>query len=171
MELRDKPFKGCKSISMFGLRDLYYEPKLYDSSLGTIEIEPTTFDIVEMYFITDGSYVYGYYSGMYLLNCIHGTSQVPALIEIKSNKTDKILEYNKAGTRYSIYPAKDIDNSNYLYLGVLDLVENYYDCFEGNVIDCVRYAIDVFKLSKDKIIRLSNSYSERTRKVVSDVFA
>lgn len=172
MILSDKEYLGSKSISFFGLPDLYYTPKMHKTPFGLIEIKPTIPEIMGRYFIRDNKEVYGYYTGLQSLNNIHGTTQVPATIEIKSNKVKEKSTYEYKHIKYIIYPANiHIDSNNHSYLELLDDIEYSYDYFEEDIVDCIKYAVKKMGLYIKGFENLLEQYSDRTRQVIKDVYA
>lgn len=165
-------FDGAKAISLFELPELYYAPQLVSLFGQLVETQPSATEIVETYFIKDSKEVYGYYSGIKALNDIHGTTQVPATIEIKSNKVDEVSVYLLGYTKYIIYPAvTKIDSSNHIYLELLDIIEESYDYFEEDIQTCITSIIEKCQLTEYGFNTVISRYSARTKELIKDVFA
>lgn len=171
MYLSTTKFEGYKSKSIFGLPELYYMPQEIDFFGTKIETEPSITELIERYFITDGEDYYGYYTGLKSLNNIHGTTQVPATIEIKSNKVKEKSIYKQRYTRYIVYPAShEINEQNWIYLELLDDIEELYNYFEENIVKCIKVIVKELKLSKQIFDSLLDNYSARTNEVIDHVF-
>lgn len=171
IELRDEPFKDCKSASLPDMPTLYYKPEKHKSLFGEFEIEPSKDDLMHRYFVSNKEEVYGYYCGLIALNHIHGTTQVPAVIEIKTNKISEDSEYVLDGIRYIVYKSdKMIDKSNSYYLKILDTIEDYYNYFEDDVIKCIKWVVKELKLNREGFVKLLLDYSDRTKEVIENVF-
>lgn len=172
MYLSTTKFEGSKSKSIFGLPELYYTPSTEKILNIVLDITPTMPEMMEAYFITDGSSHYGYYTGMTSLNNIHGTTQVPATIEIKSNNVSEKTEFSYKNIKYIVYttPIK-VDEHNYAYLELLDVIEEMYDCFEENRVECIKYTVNKLGLAHNDFEKLIDKYSARTREVINNVFA
>lgn len=172
MYLSTTKYAGSKATSIFGLPELYYMPQEIDFFGTKIETEPSITELIERYFITDGEDYYGYYTGLKSLNNIHGTTQVPATIEIKSNKVTETTLYINGYTRYIIYQSPiRITSTNYIYLELLDDIETSYNYFEENIVNCIKFVIDRLNLSKQIFESLLSNYSEKTKEVINNVFA
>lgn len=171
MELSRTPFTGAKETSIFGLPTLYYLPKQIEIFGRTEDTEPTLSEMMTMYFIRDNERVYGYYTGLKSINNIHGTTQVPATIRIKSNAVKEEQKYNRGCIKYIINPTTiQVNSDNYIYLELLDDIEFYYDYFEEDVVDCIKYVVERMSLSIDGFKSLLKQYSDRTRQVIKDVY-
>lgn len=171
IELRDKPFEGCKSVSLPSMPILYYKPEKHKSLFGEFETSPSSGDLMHRYFISDGDAIYGYYSGLTALNNIHGTTQVPAIIELTTNNIDKDINYNINSTRYNVYKSdKEINKQNHFYLEILDTIERYYDYFEEDIVKCIKWVVKELKLNEQGFLELINDYSDRTKEVIENVF-
>lgn len=165
-------FEGCKSISFFGLPELYYEPSVREFLGSKIEYEPSVSEFMEHTFIGCGRDIYGYYSGIKALNGMGGTDQFPGIIEIKSNVISSTKEYEFKRMRYKVHPASiGVTSDNYIYLEVLDVLDELLDCFEDSPVDCIKRLAKKESLSKDKFAEYIDRYSDETRKVIEDVFA
>lgn len=164
-------YSDAESKSIFDLPKLYYTPKTINIFGKTAKVEPSVQEMIEAYFISSDDKVYGYYTGIKGINEIHGTTQVPAQIDIKSNKVNKKRMYELGCTRYVIMPSEiEIGEDNSIYLQLLDMIENYYNAFEEDVVACVKNAVTELKLDKNNIETLSFMYSQRTKEIIKDVF-
>lgn len=170
MELKDKPFEGCKEASLPGMYPLYYKPEICKSLFEVFENEPSREDLLYRYFVSDGEEFYGYNCGLTALNDIGGTTQVPAVVELKTNKIEKDAVYVLGGVRYKVYKAKrKINKDNYMYIKVLDVIEECYDYFEEDIIESIKFIIGRKNLDDKKLLELATDYSERTKRVIEDV--
>jgi len=98
----------------------YYFPKRM--FFGDSYLDPRR--VVERRFITDGSVVYGYISGISLLNKTGLSTQVPNLIElVTNNETTRVRDINIGAQRVRVRSARTlITNENVNTLQFLDLM-------------------------------------------------
>lgn len=103
-------------------RGVYYIPQ--DGVFG--RTAPSAEDVVERKYITDGSDVYGYYSGLTLENRAGVSTQVPAVLEVTTNKASKwVREVEPFGGWRKIVirkPRVDVNKDNVDTLMFLDLI-------------------------------------------------
>lgn len=176
VKITNKYTPGYKSKSAFGLPELYYKPEVIDLFGTKVESTITLEDMMRYYFITDGKTKYGYYSGLVALNNMHGTTQVPCTIEMKSKKVKSVKKYaNEANTiRFVINPLnKNLTNENAAYLEILDMLEDSYDYFEENRYDCIEFLVKKLSLKKEEFKKYLDmyKYSDRVRRVIYNVYA
>lgn len=172
MKLSRTPFTGAKKTSIFGLPTLYYLPKQIEIFGRTVETEPTLSEMITLYFLRDNKRVYGYYTGLKSINDIHGTTQVPVTIRIKSNIAKEEQKYSRGCIKYIISPTTiQVNSNNYIYIELLDDIEFYYDYFEENVVNCIKYIVKQLELSKEQFDKLIQNYSKRTIQIIKDVYA
>lgn len=180
--LQTKPFEGCKSIQYFDLPELYYKPEPIQIGEVTYDSEPSVFEYMIYLFITNGEEQYGYYCGLKALNGIGGTTQVPALQQIRSNNIAKETEYFLSmSQRFTVYPSEvKITKENAIYLQILDTIEEEYNYFddiydffderestqEENVLTPIKRAIGVLNLSLNSFNQYLERYSARTKEIV-----
>lgn len=83
-------------------------------------------DIIKYKYITDKEgNIKGYVTGAKLFNDIHLTTQVPNVIDIATNECSNYNKYNNTNLNVIIRKPKiKIDNTNYKYLQLFDLIEN-----------------------------------------------
>lgn len=123
-------------ILMRYAQGIYYIPKNTVLGKSTISFE----SVIEKKYIADKNQVFGYYSGMTLLNSVGLTTQVPNIPEITTNKEATRKRKVTIGKRSVIVRKSEIEISeeNAVYLQFLDIF---------------RYAdIDSIAKSKEKII-------------------
>ncbi|MBR3168454.1 MAG: hypothetical protein IKF18_07190 [Erysipelotrichaceae bacterium] len=123
-------------ILMRYAQGIYYIPKNTVLGKSTIPFE----SVIERKYIADKNQVFGYYSGMTLLNSVGLTTQVPNIPEITTNKEATRKRKVTIGKRSVIVRKSEIEISeeNAVYLQFLDIF---------------RYAdIDSITKSKEKII-------------------
>lgn len=161
--------KEVMSKVLFDLPTMYYEKVM--SEIFKTPCEPTVDELMYAYFISSEGKTYGYYTGLRGLNEIHGTTQVPAVIEIVSNKVSEEKEYSCSYYRYVIKPARvNVTNENALYMEILDLLENCYDYFEEEPLMVVGRFIERHALLRNSFEPLLIGYSSRTKEVLMNVF-
>jgi len=171
MILYDKPFPGCESKTIYDLPTVYYKPEKIIFFGKEFIREPYVDDIIIKTFITDGTNRYGYFSGLKSLNDLHGTTQVPSTIDIKSERIIQTCMYVDGLTKYIVHPAnKIITSNNYIYLQILDTLEEMYDYFEEDRIECIKHLVDKLKLNIHQFYKLLPNYSTRTKEVIKNVF-
>ena len=101
----------------------YYMPKQTIIGLSTI----TPDEIVQKKYLSSGDDIYGVYSGIQLLNMFSVTTQVPAVIEIVSNKeSSKCRQITIKGRRFILRKSRfEINRENvYEYL-ILQLFNDF----------------------------------------------
>lgn len=111
------------------------------------EIPLNSMDIFERRFIFNKTDIYGYYTGLKLLNMIGLSTQVPNIIEICSNKENSIKRTIQIGKRKIITrkPYIDINKENVLYLQFFDIFR-YAD--EEMIKENKNKILDFYKLNK-----------------------
>lgn len=174
VELFEEPFEGSKEVSYFGLKPLYYKAGVVKTVIGDMPVSVSREDYIKYLFIRHNDMdIFGYYAGFTALNKLHGTTQVPVLQEVRSNEVKEIQEYGVGfGVRFKIYPSDIlITHDNYIYLQVLDVVENWYDYFEENRLECIRYVVKRQNLGWGGFEKHLDYYSSQTRRFLKDVFA
>lgn len=174
--LFEEPFDGSKEVSYFGLKPLYYKLETIKSDFfGEFERSVSHEEYMSHLFMANEmtGEVYGYPTNFTALNHIHGTSQVPVLQEIKTNNVSEICEYSKGfGIRYKLYPSDiKITSSNYQYLQLLDVLDGWFDYFEDDVVQTIKYMVEIQGLSYAGFKHYIENFSERTKGIIRDVFA
>ena len=101
---------------------IYYSP--VDNIYGKMAIGNR--DIINYKYITDKKgNIKGYITGAKLFNEAHLTTQVPNVIDIATNECNNYNKYNNTSLNVIIRkPKMKIDNDNYKYLQLFDLIEN-----------------------------------------------
>lgn len=103
-------------------RGVYYIPR--DGMFG--KTSPSASDVVERKYITDGEDVFGYYSGLTLENKAGLSTQVPATLEVTTNKSSRRMrEVEPFGGWKKIVirkPRVDVNEDNVDALMLLDLL-------------------------------------------------
>lgn len=168
------PYKkdGYVETGIEGMPSLYYKPERFSRWGREFEKKPGFEEMIYEYFVAGHGEVYGYFSGIHSLNRIHGTTQVPAMVEIKSNRTQKEQLYIKGNIRYRVIPAKlEVTKDNSAVLEILDDLEYMYEYFEEDVDSCVKFIVNELGLSYGQFEPYMSYYSERTVKVIKDAFA
>lgn len=112
--LKDKKLKAK-------YRGVYFKPTQTLFGESTISNK----DLIEKKFLIDkDGNVKGYIVGAKLYNMIGLTTQVPNITDIVTNEC-KYHKIYDANLRVNIYPSKiEINNDNYVYLQLLDIIEN-----------------------------------------------
>ncbi|MCM1222808.1 MAG: hypothetical protein NC548_50960 [Lachnospiraceae bacterium] len=170
MTLYDKSFEGCTSKQIFDLPEVYHKSIEIKALGSNFKVEPSIEEIITYTFITNGTNRFGYYSGIAALHHIHGITQVPVVIDIKSNKTDKDLTYKSGASTYNIHPANiTVTKDNAIYLEISDCLEDWYDYFD-NIPECLRYLIKELSLQEEKFKALYTRYSNKTIEAITDAF-
>ena len=101
---------------------IYYIP--IENIFGKMAISNR--DIINYKYITDKKgNIKGYITGAKLFNDAHLTTQVPNVIDIATNDCKNYNKYNNPNLNVTIRkPKMLIDNENYKYLQLFDLIEN-----------------------------------------------
>ena len=158
--------------SWFDMQPIFYEKEQLKLGDIVIEVEPTISEVMTKYFMHNEKEVYGYHCGITALNEIHGTTQVPGEIRIRSNKVNVMQRYSHGSMRFTVCPASTpINKKNSIYLQIMDTIEESYDFFEEDVVDTVQSVVKELKLNKKEFENISRHYSERTLEVIKNVFA
>ena len=142
---------------------IYYIPKKTILGYSTISFE----SIIERKYINDDDKVFGYYSGMSLLNIIGLSSQVPNVPEITTNNEATRKRKVKIGKRSLIVRRSNIEinNDNYLYLQFFDIFR-YGDkkAIEENKNNVLKY-FDDNKLILNKLMEIEKLLPMKIRKI------
>ena len=142
---------------------IYYIPKKTILGYSTISFE----SIIERKYICDDNKVFGYYSGMSLLNMVGLSSQVPNIPEITTNNEATRKRTVKIGKRTVIVRRSqiEINNDNYLYLQFFDIFR-YADqkAIEENKNNIIKF-YDDNKLNYKKLIQVEKLLPMKIRKV------
>ena len=142
---------------------IYYIPKKTVLGYSTISFE----SIIERKYICDDNKVFGYYSGMSLLNMVGLSSQVPNIPEITTNNEATRKRTVKIGKRTVIVRRSqiEINNDNYLYLQFFDIFR-YADqkAIEENKNNIIKF-YDDNKLNYKKLIQVEKLLPMKIRKV------
>lgn len=105
-------------------RNVYYVPRsgLFGKTV------PSANEVIERKYITDGKDVFGYYSGLTLENKAGLSTQVPATLEVTTNKSSRRLREVEpfGGWRKIVIrrPRTDVNVGNVDALMLLDLLTN-----------------------------------------------
>ena len=83
-------------------------------------------DIINYKYIMDKKgNIKGYITGAKLFNDAHFTTQVPSIIDVATNDCKNYNKYNNSNLNVVIRkPKMKVDNENYKYLQLFDLIEN-----------------------------------------------
>lgn len=142
---------------------IYYIPTKTILGYSTISFE----SIIERKYISDDNKVFGYYSGMSLLNTIGLSSQVPNIPEITTNNEATRKRKVKIGKRSVIVRRSNIEinNDNYLYLQFFDIFR-YADqkTIEDNKNNVIKY-YDDNKLKLNKLMEIEKLLPMKIRKI------
>lgn len=142
---------------------IYYIPKKTVLGYSSISFE----SIIERKYISDNNKVFGYYSGMSLLNTIGLSSQVPNVPEITTNNEATRKRKVKIGKRSVIVrrSAIEINNDNYLYLQFFDIFR-YADpnVIEENKNNIINF-FDNNKLDYNNLIEIEKLLPMKIRKI------
>lgn len=171
--LRDK-VEGAKEVHLEGMPSLYYVPKYIEAFGYTTELAPSTDDLITEYFIRHEDEYYGYCTGFCSLNMIGGSTQVPMVVEIKSNNVNEKYEYNKNGVRYIVTKSDiEVNSANHFVLELLDDIEYLYDYFEEDLWDVplvINRCVEKTNLTKKDFEPYLKLYSARTNEVIKHIF-
>lgn len=100
---------------------IYYKPSV--GAFGERVLNPTK--IIERKYLNSDGNIKGYYSGAYLFNAIGLTTQIPKNISIVTNECPNKNQYELKNLNVIIRKPKiEINNDNYLYLQLLDILIN-----------------------------------------------
>lgn len=142
---------------------IYYIPKKTVLGYSTISFE----SIIERKYISDDNKVFGYYSGMSLLNTVGLSSQVPNIPEITTNNEATRKRKVKIGKRSVIVRRSkiEINNDNYLYLQFFDIFR-YGDqkAIEYNKNNILKF-FDDNKLKLNKLMEIEKQLPMKIRKI------
>lgn len=142
---------------------IYYIPTKTILGYSTISFE----SIIERKYISDDNKVFGYYSGMSLLNTIGLSSQVPNIPEITTNNEATRKRKVKIGKRSVIVRRSEteINNDNYLYLQFFDIFR-YADqkAIEDNKNNVLKF-FDDNKLKLNKLMEIEKLLPMKIRKI------
>ena len=142
---------------------IYYIPTKTILGYSTISFE----SIIERKYISDDNKVFGYYSGMSLLNIIGLSSQVPNIPEITTNNEATRKRKVKIGKRSVIVRRSEIEinNDNYLYLQFFDIFR-YGDqkAIEDNKNNVIKF-FDDNKLKLNKLMEIEKLLPMKIRKI------
>ena len=142
---------------------IYYIPTKTILGYSTISFE----SIIERKYISDNNKVFGYYSGMSLLNTIGLSSQVPNIPEITTNNEATRKRKVKIGKRSVIVRRSEIEinNDNYLYLQFFDIFR-YGDqkAIEDNKNNVLKF-FDDNKLKLNKLMEIEKLLPMKIRKI------
>ena len=144
-------------------RGVYYIPR--DGIFG--KTVPSAEDVIKRKYITDGKEVYGYYSGLTLENKAGVSTQVPAVLEVTTNKSSKwVREVEPFGGWRKIVirkPRTMVDRSNVDTLMFLDLITrrppSSMDGFELRALRAL-----AAKVGRDKANKCAAYYPAKTSK-------
>ena len=143
--LKDKKLKAK-------YRGIYFKPSKTLFGESTISNK----DLIERKFLLDkDGNVKGYIIGAKLYNMTGLTTQVPNITDIVTNEC-KYHKIYDANLRVNIYPSKiKINNDNYVYLQLLDIIENKdnINIEVDNFNDILFKIIDDNKLEFEKLIK------------------
>ena len=143
--LKDKKLKAK-------YRGVYFKPTQTLFGESTISNK----DLIEKKFLIDrDGNMKGYIVGAKLYNMIGLTTQVPNITDIVTNEC-KYHKIYDANLRVNIYPSKiEINNDNYVYLQLLDIIENKdnINIEVDNFNDILFKIIDDNKLEFEKLIK------------------
>ena len=141
---------------------IYYIPKKTVLGYSTISFE----SIIERKYISDKNEIFGYYSGMSLLNMLGLTNQVPNVPEITTNNEATRKRKVRIGRRNVVLRKSiiKINNDNYLYLQFFDIFR-YADqeIIESNIDNIIKFFNDN-KLDCEKIINIEKLLPMKIRK-------
>ena len=111
-----------KGIIQTAYKGIYYIPE--ESIFGKVPLNNR--QIIEYKYIMDKSgNVKGYITGAKLFNDAHLTTQVPNVIDIATNECKNFNKYENKKLRVILRKSKiTVNNENYKYLQLFDLIEN-----------------------------------------------
>jgi hypothetical protein len=146
-------------------RGVYYLPT--ESVLGLGELPLSAEDVIRKKYLSKGDIVYGYVSGLNLENAIGVSPQVPATLEITTNKTSKrVREIESFGGWRKITlrkPRIEITEDNVDALRFLDLITKtpfeFFDDLERRSMNRFAKSVD-----KSKVIECLRYYPAKTAK-------
>ncbi|NMM95060.1 hypothetical protein [Bifidobacterium oedipodis] len=152
-------------------RGVYYLPRRYEDSRYpelTGEIPLNAEKVISKKYLTDGNTIYGFRSGLSLQNETHVSNQVPAVLEITTNKETNALRHIKpfGGYRDIILkkPRIPITNSNVKILKLLDLLTTV-DIPSLNSYELERFSecfSDLSELERITLTLIAKNYPKRT---------
>ncbi|MCD8203515.1 MAG: hypothetical protein LUB56_00045 [Coprobacillus sp.] len=144
---------------------IYYLPSDLPFNLGKSSISPR--DVLVKEFIEYEDEVYGIYSGLALQNSFSLTSQVPATIEVVSNKESSKGREIIINERHFIVRKSraEITSDNVFTYTLLELFTiNNGIPFNESGVSMVNSYIKEHDITKEKILSLANYFPSRTLK-------
>ena len=143
-----------KNILKTKYRGIYFKPTKTIFGESTISNK----DLIERKFLLDkNNNTNGYIIGAKLFNMVGLTTQVPNVTDIVTNEC-KYHKISYDNLRVNIYPPKiKIENENYLYLQLLDIIENKnnINVEVNNFYEIIFKIIDDNNLSFEKLIKFA----------------
>lgn len=148
-------------------KGIYYIPKkniFGEMLLGDRNI------IKYKYIMDKNGNIKGYITGALLFNKAHLTTQVPNVIDIATNECKNFNKYENKNLNVIIRKPKiKINNENYKYLQLFDLIENkdHVDIENDNPDEMIYNFITENKLDFEKIIKYA--MDTKNRKVINKI--
>lgn len=148
-------------------KGIYYVPKkniFGEMLLGDRNI------IKYKYIMDKNGNIKGYITGALLFNKAHLTTQVPNVIDIATNECKNFNKYENKNLNVIIRKPKiKINNENYKYLQLFDLIENkdHVDIENDNPDEIIYNFITENKLDFEKIIKYA--MDTKNRKVINKI--
>lgn len=143
-------------------KGIYYVPK--ENVFGKMLLSNRL--IAKYKYITDkNGNIKGYITGAKLFNDAHLTTQVPNVIEIATNECKNFNKYQNKNLNVIIRkPKTEVNNDNYMYLQLFDLIENkdHIHIEVDNPDDMIYRFITENHLDFEKIIKYAMDTKSRT---------
>lgn len=149
----------------------YYTEELVgddaDVGLSSVGQAPTAEEVIRRKYITNGEEVYGFWSGLTLENMMGVSTQVPATLEVISNK-EKSNRRKVAVGRQKLYvkkPRVSVTKENYNVMRLLDIVENVpFDQIDSYERKAVFDFVTNKHLKKSQVFEIAANYPSKIMK-------
>ena len=160
-----------KGIIKRELQGTYYIPKEEFGSDGYCSSR----DIANKKYISNGSKIYGFYTGMSLLNGTGFTTQVPNVLTIVTNNCNTCKrELTISKFKYIVKKSNvEITKDNVKYLELLELLrileENSFKEDKGNSFQNIKYMIEKRNISLNEVKKYIYFYPAKVAKRFMEV--
>jgi len=144
---------------------IYYIPE--KSKFGIRKL--STDAVIRMSYVTDGNTVYGFYTGLKLLNSLRLTTQVPNTPEIVTNKVKSKEVIKEFGKRKAILrrPLIPVNKENVSILKLIELIR--YQQFTSIPLERKREVLRMIGIDKESILKISQLVDELPKNVSQEI--
>ena len=151
-------------------RLIKYENGVYYLPTKTILGKPSVLSrrqVLEKKYIKDGGDVFGYYSGLSLLNMLGLTNQVPAKPEVVSSKASAIVRKIPYGNQYAVVrkARMPITSDN---VSALELLEAFYAIpqywLDDRALNNIREFVRVYNVKQNEVFKYAGAFPAKAIK-------